>query len=203
MIMTHFNLKSVSVTRCQYNTIIQKYSQSHKDRLYVVRIFMNQTLNVCSGKTPVVSNDFSFFGSNILPFISYDDNWPITTDHLRLLRSFHNQPVFRMSSILDWFDPGLTVLLKGSFQSWIFPLTKCFSKIEPFFHPVVSFQRILASLNHFLNNFHSIPFLRQHEECAKHLLGLQKLKWDSLEGQESGLQCTSSKPIRKTNHKKL
>ena len=30
--------------RCLYNNIIQNYSQSHKDRLYVVRFFMNQTL---------------------------------------------------------------------------------------------------------------------------------------------------------------
>ena len=31
-------------SRCPYNDIIQKYSQSHKDKLSVVRIFMNQTL---------------------------------------------------------------------------------------------------------------------------------------------------------------
>ena len=32
-------------TRCPNNNIIQKCSQSHQDRLYVVRIFMNQMLN--------------------------------------------------------------------------------------------------------------------------------------------------------------
>ena len=45
--ISHAKTFKIMYTRCPYNNIIQKYSLSHKDRLCVVRIFMNQTL-VCS-----------------------------------------------------------------------------------------------------------------------------------------------------------
>ena len=44
--ISYVNPFKMKYTRCPYNNIIQQYSQSHKDRFYVVRIFMNQTLEL-------------------------------------------------------------------------------------------------------------------------------------------------------------
>ena len=42
--ISHAKTFKMKYTGCPYNNIIQKYSKSHKDRLCVVRIFMDQTL---------------------------------------------------------------------------------------------------------------------------------------------------------------
>ena len=46
--ISHAKTSKMKYTRCPYNNIIQKYSLSHKDRLCVVQIFMNQTLYIYS-----------------------------------------------------------------------------------------------------------------------------------------------------------